>query len=329
MTRLLSQCAYYCTGLLASIRKMPVNCGACGQLCSEEEELVKCVGGCGSVFHQKCVQMKTRGAKKDWLCESCRTDKSSVSNASGPTSNITKGFLISTLESFKSEMISEFKQYSAENAELRTSVQFLSDGVDKNNTLMDCIKKELQKIQEENRTLRKENAELRGNMNHLEMRLRNLEQHSRKQNIEINGLPETRNEDIQLVLNDVAKAIGVEMKTEKIVAAHRVPSFNKKRTPPIIVRFSTYDEKDTWITKFKECRPLTANKVNPSFESSVKVFINEHLSPENKILLSKAKEVARAKGYQYVWSRDGKIFVRKENGEKCRKIEFFSDLDKL
>lgn len=311
---------------------MPGNCGACGQICNNENDEVKCTSGCKKTFHLKCAQPKTRGARKDWICESCKPDKSVASNASNASetiTSVTKEFFVKTLEAFKAEMVSELKQYGAENTELRASVQFLSDAVDKSNNLMENMMKEIKKAQEDNVLLRKENAELRGTLNRLEVRVRNMEQHSRKQNIEINGLPETENEDLSLLLSDVAKSIGVEMKTERVVAAHRVPSFNKKRTPPVIVRFSTYEERDAWITRFKEVRPLTANQVNASLDKSAKVFINEHLSPENKLLLSKAKEVARNKGYKYVWSRDGKIFIRKEAGERCRKIELYSDIDKL
>lgn len=38
----------------------------------------------------------------------------------------------------------------------------------------------------------------------------------------------------------------MELKKENIVAAHRNLSFNKKRTPPTIVRFSTYEERDVY-----------------------------------------------------------------------------------
>ncbi|XP_046662834.1 uncharacterized protein LOC124355719 [Homalodisca vitripennis] len=149
------------------------------------------------------------------------------------------------------------------------------------------------------------------------------------QNIEIDVIPETQREDTYAVLNDVGKAIGVELKKEKVVAAHRVPTFSKKRTPPIVVRFTSYDEKDEWINGFQRVRPLMADKINPNLNSSTRVFVNEHLSPENKQLLSKTKEAAREKNYKYVWNRDGRIFVRRSEGEKCKRIDLSSDLEKL
>ncbi|XP_046688024.1 uncharacterized protein LOC124373690 [Homalodisca vitripennis] len=187
-------------------------------------------------------------------------------------------------------------------------------------------------IQDENSKLKKGNAELRSAVSNLEVRVRSIEQYSRKQNIEIDGISETQREDIYAVLNDVGKAIGVELKKEKVVAAHRVPTFNKKSMPPrflLVVRFTSYDEKDEWINGFKRVRPLMADKINPNFNSSTRVFVNEHVSPENKQLLSKTKEAAREKNYKYVWSRDGRIFVRRSEGEKCKRIDLSSDLEKL
>ncbi|XP_046686677.1 uncharacterized protein LOC124372341 [Homalodisca vitripennis] len=226
-------------------------------------------------------------------------------------------------------MLKELKKIATENVSLSTSLSFLNTTVEESNKLMENVRKELKKTQEDNLKLQKENLELRNNVSNLEVRVRNLEQYSRKQNIEIDGVPESNNEDVYAIIHDVGRAIGVELKRERVVAAHRIPSFNKKRTPPIIVRFSTFEEKDVWISSFRNVRPLTANKINPRFNLQNKVFINEHLSPENKQLLSRTKEAAKTKGYKYVWTRDGKIFVRRGEGEKCKKVDTFADLDKL
>lgn len=310
---------------------MPVNCSVCNDGCVDESTSVKCQSNCGNACHLNCAPQKTRGAKKEWFCDTCKPEKSSslASSKSETSTSISKEFLINTIEAFKKEMLAEFQKNTAENAELRNSLSFLSDAVDKNNAIMNKLMNELKKTQEETNKLRQDNMQLRITVDSLEVRLRNLEQHSRRQNIEIDGIPETQGEDVNTVLRDVAKSIGVEVKTEQIVAAHRVPTFNKKRTPPIIVRFATYEARDTWIAGYKKVRPLSANKINPNFSGAIKVFINEHLSPENKQLLSKTKEVARAKNYKYVWSREGKIFVRRVDGERCTRVDTLSALEKL
>ncbi|KAG8285148.1 hypothetical protein J6590_086518 [Homalodisca vitripennis] len=124
-------------------------------------------------------------------------------------------------------MIAELKKSMQEGSEIRESVSFLSAAVDKNDELMKAVITELKRTQEENIQLKKENAELRDTVSHLGVRVRNLEQYSRRQNIEIAGVPETQGENVTAVLKDVERAVGVEMKQAGVVAAHRIPSYNK------------------------------------------------------------------------------------------------------
>ncbi|KAG8274929.1 hypothetical protein J6590_097119 [Homalodisca vitripennis] len=165
--------------------------------------LVKCIGSCGVSCHFSCVPKKTRGSKKGWLCISCKPEKD------------------------KSSSISKLKKNMQEGSELRESVSFLSAAVDKNDELMNAVMTELKRTQEENIQFKNENVELRDTVSHLGVRVRNLEQYSRRQNIEIAGVPETQGENVTAVLKDVERALGVEMKQAGVVAAHRIPSCNK------------------------------------------------------------------------------------------------------
>lgn len=101
-----------------------------------------------------------------------------------------------------------------------------------------------------------------------------------------------------------------------MVAAHRVPSYNKRRTPTIVVRFLNRDHRDTWIQGYKQKKGIRAKDVNTSFPAS-KLFVSEHLSPDVKRMLTKTKESCRAKGFNYEWTKEGKIVVRKRESEKC------------
>lgn len=318
---------------------MPVNCSVCSLSCDEPAEIIKCVGVCQNVFHIKCAstknhdsQLLTRGAKKEWQCDGCKPakDKSSLSSSKSASFStaVTKEFLVKTFEAFKNEVFEELHKNSKDFTDFRASLDFFSDALDKTNKLMEEVRTSCNELKKENQELRRENLALKNQVTSVEIRMRNLEQYSRRTNIEISGVPETKGEVVGELLQDVAKAVRVDMRHANVVAAHRVPTFNKQRAAPIIVKFVTSEERDMWITAFKEVRPLTADKINPAF-NKVKVFINEHLSPENKKLLSKTKEVAREKGYKYVWSREGKLFVRRENGDRCKKIDSESDLIKL
>ncbi|XP_046662837.1 uncharacterized protein LOC124355723 [Homalodisca vitripennis] len=156
-----------------------------------------------------------------------------------------------------------------------------------------------------------------------------MEQYSRVNNIEISGLPATKDESGDDLVKDVGAAIGVEVLVGDISAAHRVPSFRKDRDPALVVQFVNRTKKEEWITKYRMKKPsLTAQQVNQRFPSQ-RVYINDHLSPENKQLLSKLKQKCREIGYTYAWCRDAKYFARKAPGDPVKEISNFEDIDKL
>ncbi|CAG4933533.1 unnamed protein product [Colias eurytheme] len=59
------------------------------------------------------------------------------------------------------------------------------------------------------------------------------------------------------------------------------------------------------------------------------VHINEHLTPTNKQLLKKARDIKFNLNYTYLWIRDCKIFLRKNDKSKVVRIANESDLLKL
>lgn len=311
---------------------MPVNCSVCGLICASDSDSIKCIGNCQGVFHTNCVSgvRGTRGGKSEWQCEVCKPTKGSSlsSSKSASATPITKELLVRTLEAFKGEVFEELRKNGKEFAEFRASLDYFSEKIDKSNELMEQLQQSHKKLQRENQDLKEENKALKKSVAVVEQRVRNLEQYSRQTNIEISGVPETNGEKMEELLGDVARAVGMELKKERVVAAHRVPSYNRNRTPPIIVKFASRRDRDEWLDAFKKMRPLTADKINHHFKKD-KVFINEHLSPENKQLLGRTKEMARDRGYKYVWTREGKIFVRREDNERCIKVEGVEDLDKL
>lgn len=309
---------------------MSTNCGVCGNLCSEGDA-VKCVGKCEKSFHIACVKDDIEGKKtrsyRDWRCKDCRNVSSSHSSVVSETSPaITKDFLLKALEELKTEV---FKELRSECDELSTSMKFMSDKVDESTAFMKTMRSEFAALKRENEDLRVKNETLTGEVSALTNRLTSLEQYTRKDNVEISGLPVTPNEDVVTLLKDVGAAVGVKISEEDVSAAHRVPSYHKNRTPSLIVKFVRRSTRDIILGKFREKKGgMTAKDVNPTF-SQERVFINEHLSPDNKVFLAKLKSKCKDVGYAYAWARDGKFFVRRCQGERFKRINNYVDLQNL
>lgn len=304
-------------------------CGICKQVIHDEksDSCVKCIGGCEKLFHALCVKddlegKKTR-SKRDWKCKECR-NISSGTNCDSQT----RDFLVKLMNDFKTEFFEKLKTFEGEMSELTTSVKFSSDKLDESLRVMKEVKVELAVLKKENEELRSRNLSLSSEVVKLNDKVRALEQYSRKNNIEISGLPVTPQENVVDLVKDVGTALGIEIDKKDISAIHRVPSFRKDRHSPLIVQFVSRSTRDNMITKFREKKKMTALEVNPSFPKE-SMYINEHLSPDNKVFISKLKVKCREIGYAYAWHRDGKFFVRKCQGEKYKKVDTYDELNKL
>lgn len=257
---------------------MAAVCGVCGLNCNDDRSTVKC-SACEKSFHINCVKsegIKTRAGNKEWKCDDCSKGKdSSVSSIKSTSSDsaLTKAFIINVLDSFKKEVFQELKSHTTTMAEFKNALEFLSNNVDTSNVLMAEIRKEYEEIKKDNAELRLKNVQLSETVVELRDRVRELEQYSRKTNIEISGIPVSGKEDVMALVKDVGATIGHEVQEGQIMAAHRVPCFNKQRTPSIVVQFHTRLQRDTWITSFRQKKNLSASEVNKAFPNN-KVYVN-------------------------------------------------------
>lgn len=187
-------------------------------------------------------------------------------------------------------------------------------------------------IEKENFELKQDNSKLRKETRSLQIRVNSMEQYSRKTNVEIAGIPQTQGEDVISVVQDIGKVIGAEVRKEEVMAAHRVPSYSRGRTPQIIVQFQNRVQRNHFLERFKTARKtnnrMSARQVNKIFPDTA-FYVNEHLTPENKVLLSKTKLACKEVGFRYTWCKEGKIFARRADDEPAIRIECEEDLAKI
>eukprot|EP00794_Sanderia_malayensis_P002485 gene2485-2860_t len=192
------------------------------------------------------------------------------------------------------------------------------------------IKAENEKLVARVRVLEKENK--------LRMKaIDDLEQYGRREMVEISGIPRQAKENCEGIVLNLASKINIDLKAEDIDACHRISA---KPDAPIIAKFGSRKKCALMLSKqaksyAKKCKIADLGFEMPPQSRSTpndisgKVFINESLTSRNKNLLRLAKIKKRELDYKFVWTRNGTVFLRKEESSPTIKIAFLEDLEKL
>lgn len=195
----------------------------------------------------------------------------------------------------------------------------LSETVDFLSTEYDLMKVRLAELMASNNELSARNAAL-------EKRVGELEQYSRLNNIEMKGVPVTEGESCHDIVQSMANAIECPVEVADIDVVHRVPTMSKnKNEKNIIVRFCSRDKKNDFLRKARKARLCTGN-IGFSGKNDVPVFVNEHLTFDNKKLFSKALALKKEHHWQYLWTDNCRIKARKTQDSKVFRIETERDL---
>ena len=180
-----------------------------------------------------------------------------------------------------------------------------------------------------------------------EKQLEELEQYGRRENLEIHGIPLADNEDTGKIVQNVAKALKVQLSKSDISTSHRLFNSNlndqhqkllnhrdqqpsamrRNQPPPIIVRFCNRDKRNEMFSKRLKLKSVS-NEIYPKPNAEI-LAIRENLTKFRKFLFSEANKVKHALCYQFLWTRQGQIFLRKDSTSRIIKISNLNDLARV
>ncbi|KAJ2941372.1 hypothetical protein O0L34_g3575 [Tuta absoluta] len=156
-------------------------------------------------------------------------------------------------------------------------------------------------------------------------------------NLEISGVPATKGENLMNLLHTLCVKIGVTLTPYDVDRIHRVRKYPTKQSegkpadydiPNIVIRFARRRPLNEVLAACKSRRGITTAELG--FDGPAKpVFINQHLAPHNKTMYRNARDAAKKLAYQFIWIKDSKIFVRKNETSKVIHIGSESDLKKI
>lgn len=156
------------------------------------------------------------------------------------------------------------------------------------------------------------------------------EQWERHLNLEVTGVRDSDVEPAEALVK-IATHLKVPLTSSDIEFSYKVATRNidstKESIPKLIIKLRSRNIKDRILAAVRERKGISAPVVG--LKGNGPIYINEHLTPENKFLLKKTKEMAKAKNYKYVWVRYCKIYVRKSDTFPPINIRTIADIDKL
>ncbi|XP_047984777.1 uncharacterized protein LOC125225216 [Leguminivora glycinivorella] len=185
-------------------------------------------------------------------------------------------------------------------------------------------------IEENLKQLQTEFATLKANEN-------DRDQFCRLNNVEISGVPQKDSENLVSILNAICVKVGFGLLDTDVDSIHRVRRFpvsvsngNRAdpRPPAIVVRFCQRRRKDQLVTAARARRGLTSADAGlPG--PAVPIYVNEHLTAVNKVLLRRARDRKAELNFNYLWVKQCKIYMRKSDSSKVYVITNEADLKKL
>lgn len=326
------------------------------------KEYIICTSGvCKKTFCCLCVNFKTLtpGRKNTWICPDCLSkNKKGGDNSSTPIrnnnllvedQNVTyrkkatsdPGYLqdlepeLSTKTEIK-ELIVEMRSLTQEISMLKekletatTSLTRCHERLDHLQTVVSATEDRVDKIAAEQKLIPQLNTQII----ELQQELKQQAQDHLRNELEITGLPENQIENLTHIVLVVAKKIGVELEERDIDWIQRMGPPRKANADPsekryprsIVLRLLRREKRDIVLKAARVRRNLMSADVDVPGPSS-KIFINERLTKDNRILFREARNVSKQNNYAYCFCSQGKIYIRKREGIPAIHIRSFADL---
>ena len=222
--------------------------------------------------------------------------------------------LLQNVQQTLQEMRAESRNMADEMKELKASFN-------KQSTEINALKKALKEIEKVNVELnksvqssRKKLAEQRDEINELYDQQDNLEQYTRKNSLEIHGIPEDLYTSTEEVIIKLGEQFQVPILPVDIDISHKL--YTGKNNPKgIIVKFTSHKKKTHFYKKRIELKNVKLSDIFPGAPAAAiakfkGIFFNENLTSYRKNIRKKANVMRRDSLLVSAWSIEGKIFVK-------------------
>lgn len=308
---------------------------------SATAKVITCTS-CNCIYHLKCVNVSEEDAPliiKSWLCVTCsaknkarrRLDSTPVGKAEPHAEkSIDLTSVIAALNEVKSDLKQFREEQNCKTTEVLNAIEYCQSSIAENSSKLSALHVRIDDLVTEIECLKSENTDLKSRVVTLESTVNSLEQNCLRRTLEIHGVPVKSGERPDLLLADVARALGVNCEPDTVDsvfrARRRTTTQENPPPPPIVVNFVRQGVRDEFLQKRKVKRDFSTRDIGWSDPHSSAIYLNESLTFSNKKLYASARDLKKSGKVKYVWIKNGRILLRCKDGDPVVRIKSLSDL---
>ncbi|XP_078383171.1 uncharacterized protein LOC144665747 [Oculina patagonica] len=260
------------------------------------------------------MEEETNVAKRSNMADSCDEEPELDASSSEPTPEPSLTDIKEMLVDIKTTVTAILK----ENQQFKEEIKELRAALNTNKRETEKLKTQLTKAEKANGTLQNELEQTRHKLykqieetDRLDEIYDELEQYSRKNSLEIVGVPESAYTSTEEVVIRIGEAVNITINPEDIEISHKL---RRKNSRPIIVRFLSHKVKSRLYKARTKLKGLKVSDIFPDYRNASfqeqRIFINENLTDFRRELFWKANKKKKDNMIISAWTIDGKLFVK-------------------
>ena len=235
--------------------------------------------------------------------------------------------VLNNIKENTNKLLEENKVIREQYNELQKSLEFHINKMEELATENKDLKREVKSLKETSSKANEERDQLYADLGTAINQIDDLEQYTRKNNLEIHGIPEKTEENLVEKVIKLANALNVTIRSDDIDICHRMlTGRNVSKPRPIIVRFKSYRTKKELYGVRKS---LKNQRMSQIFQGAGIVYINENLTRMRRQLFAKVWKRKKSEQWHSAWTMDGKIFMKLSLGDHPVRIYSQEDLDNI
>lgn len=193
------------------------------------------------------------------------------------------------------------------NTDLKKSMNFVSDQV--------------REIQDKITTLEEERKDITQQIDVIHIKIENMERISKKTSVEIRNVPKRQKEGKKDLFSMIEKLHNTVEPQEKVDAGllrdvYRLPSKPNAVTTTVVAEFSNTLAKENFLGKIKRYNKNKFEQLSSKHmgvnEPPTFIYVSEHLTVNATRLFFLARDVAKTEGFDFCWTSNGRVFLRKK-----------------